>query len=395
MQRILAASLAFIAACADDSLGNLPPPEEPPPLAEIPAINGPPPEVVSPVAPTCQTGALLGRVCLPGSSDALVGAQVYLWATDCLGNVRQFATSTHSDGQFSLAGIPVGEHILYVAHSTYNGSFTAVSVEGEISVVATSGADAPICIGSTPPRLAVITGMYDSVEDVLDGLSLGFDLYDAREGGGGQSPAYELLTNLDAMMNYDVLFFNCGTMERDFLGSHVVWGTGVDDSSLTFDFDSQIYENLRAFVSHGGNVYASDWAWPIAEALAGPLLDFRGDEDVNGVSVLVGVPKHLNAHVEDGDLAQFLASNWVALDYNLDGWAIVESVTAPARVVVSGDVSAYDLESAAETPIGTRPLLIGVRPFVGGGYLLYTTFHYHAQPTEQMLDVLRYLIFQL
>ena len=45
--------------------------------------------------------------------------------------------------------------------------------------------------------------------------------------------------------------------------------------------------------------------------------------------------------------------------------------------------------------LSNRPLLVGFRPFAGGGFVLYTTFHYHAQPSAQMLDILKYLIFQL
>ena len=51
--------------------------------------------------------------------------------------------------------------------------------------------------------------------------------------------------------------------------------------------------------------------------------------------------------------------------------------------------------SGASETLYNKPLLVGFRPFAGGGFVMYTTFHYHAQPSQQMIDTLEFLIFQL
>jgi hypothetical protein len=331
----------------------------------------------------CQTGAVHGSVCLPGTSRPLAGAEVSLVATDCSGEPRRWSDTVGADARFVLVDVPAGPYVVEVEHPEHRESFEVRVRAGEIV-----RADAPgaACVGPVAPRLAVITGRYDAVEVLLGQLGLAYDLFDGGDGESG-SAAGGLLGDLEAMRNYDVLFFDCGSLDRDFLAGSV--GYGASGPYLAFDFDAPVYRNLRAFVAGGASVYVSDWAWPIAEGIAGPALDFRGSENADGTDVIVGARTELEGAVEDERLATFLATGSVHLAYDLDSWAVLDQVEAPAAVLVSGQVS------DDSGPIGARPLLVRVQPSPGSGSVLYTTFHHHAQPPEQMLAVLRWLILQL
>ncbi|MFC1610767.1 carboxypeptidase-like regulatory domain-containing protein [Myxococcota bacterium] len=347
---------------------------------------------------SCQTGALMGRLCLPGSDDALVGAHVYLYAADCSGLTELFGTVSLSNGQFSLAGIPQGEHTVHVEHDNYYGQFDGRVVGGEITIMDTFDSSQPLCLNAAPPRMAVFTGEYDAVEAILGGLDLSYDLYSSDRWGDPEvsnehSEAYDLLADFEKLTEYDVLLFNCGGMERDFIGLSGDYWDNPDEA--TIDYGNQIYDNLRRFVMHGGKLYASDWAWPVVEGLNPTVLDFLGD-DTNIASPLVGESGSMQAELEDQALQLYLATSSIPVDYDLSGWAVIDEVSPQAQVFVRGDARvSTDRYGGGTASLEDKPLFVGFRPFVGGGLVIYTTFHYHSQPSTQMIEVLRFMIFQL
>ncbi len=395
--RFFACSLLIVLGCGEDGLNTVPP-EDPP--KEITEEDPPPPPVWEPEQPppedlppatVCQTGAIMGRVCAPGSSTALAGAHVYAYAADCLGQTQLVETITADNGHFSLVGIPAGTHTFWVETAASSYSFEATVEPGEIGTVDADEPGAPLCLDDAPPRLAVITGSWDAVDLLLDTLELSYDIYDGYYGGAsGKSEAHDLLTDPELMAEYDVIFVACGDLERDFLYGEVDY-TAME---VSFDFTAETYKNLRDFVLHGGNVYASDWGWPVAEGLNSSAIDFYGDER-NGVEPLVGKEAGISADIMDEPLEMFMATDDVAIDFDLPGWAVIEDVGAQTKVYVQGNATLEDPDTLATTTLTDRPLLVGYRPFAGGGYVIYTTFHYHAQPSAEMLDVLRFLIFQL
>jgi hypothetical protein len=386
----LCATLA-LTACSEDTLHS----DADPALPANPSVPGvpggdPPGGVVPPA--TCQTGGVMGRLCLPAGEDVLADAHLTVTALDCLGLPVTFTDDTAANGHFALAGLPAGTHTVSVEHPSWSGTFEITVVPGEIVFAGLGGSDdAPLCESPGAPRLAVVRGEYDQVQVLLEGLGLTYDLY---EHGGNPSPAHAFLMNLEKMREYDVIFFNCGRNERDFMHSHITYSNPADPLTrrIEFDFEHQTYQNLRDFVMHGGNVYASDWAWPIAEALNPTVIDFHGDE-TNASNVNVGSERDIVADLTDEGLQLFMASADIAIDFNLQGYAIIDATTG--QVYARGDVPIFATGGSGTTLLEDRPLLVGFRPFSAGGVVLYTTFHYHAQPSAQMMQLLRYLIFQL
>ncbi|MBI3179578.1 MAG: hypothetical protein HYZ27_07935, partial [Deltaproteobacteria bacterium] len=82
-------------------------------------------------------------------------------------------------------------------------------------------------------------------------------------------------------------------------------------------------------------------------------------------------------------------------DPSAQDWVVAEQAAASVTVYVRGDPPIRSCWSCSQETLLGRPLLVAARPFSGGGQVIFTTFHYHAQPPEKMLDVLRYLVFQL
>ncbi len=385
-------TLLFIlltSACGNDKLNALPaPPAEP--------------EAVPNVPQTCQTGGLHGSLCEPGTTLPQSDATLSLQAADCNGHVDTYSTTADADGHFAFSNLPAGTFTIDVDSNGNHSSFTATVVAGEINNLdadaATGDASAPFCLAA-PPRLAVITGDWDEVQVLLDSLGLAYDTYEGEPDWANpesESEAMGLLLNPSKMAEYDAILINCGTLDRDFISATVDYGDWGDDPVATIDYNAPAYKNLRDFVKNGGSVYASDWAWPIAEGLSANAIDFHGDETNNAYNVLVGAEGGETADVTDAGLQSFLNADTVQLDFDLDSWAVIDDVGAGVDVYVRGDATFYlDMWGDETDTLTSRPLLVGFRPFTSGGYVIYTTFHYHAQPSAEMVDVLKYLIFQL
>ena len=376
----LALIFLFATACATDGLHAVENRVE-----EAPPVEQPPPP------DTCQTGGLVGYACPAGAP--LVGATVSLWATDCAGNFEQHATASGANGQFALADVPAGGHRLSIEHPLLAEPITVEARVVPGQIVAVAGLDAAACLDA-PPRLAVVEGEWDSVEVILDQLGLAYDVYLSSSPNGDDlaSPALELLHDAERMADYDAILFNCGRLQRDFLAVSIDTSSGV--TRVGFDYATLAYANLRAFVRGGGNIYASDWAYPIVEGLSPDAIDFAGD-DGHAYDVLTGPNGSTAGEIADVPLSAFVGAGEVPVEFNLDRWAMVDAVSNDVDVFVRGNLPASPTGAPVDNTLVERPMLTGFQPFVGGGYVVFTTFHYHSQPDAHMIDVLSYLIFQL
>ncbi len=365
--------VAVLSACANDQLATVPeaPPQDP---TDVPT--------------TCRTGGVTGNVCAANGTP-LGGATVYVEATDCNGMTNRYEATTNDSGAYAIANIPVGVHDLVIDHTAVSHVIPVSIDAGEIVTVTRDAGGELLCSAQPPPHVAVITGDWDEVQVLLDGLDIPYDLID------GNTAADGFLSNFAQMSEYDAIFFNCGTNTRPFLHSSmdIDWGTFMP--TTTFDYNAAPYQNLRQFVQNGGSVYASDCAWPVIEGLSSGVIDFWGDETA-AENTNKGRDGTMTATITDAGLESFLGADTADIDFDLDVWSVIETVSSSVDVYVEGNVSVYTDDYNTQTgSAGVRPLLVGSRPFSGGGYVIYTTFHYHSQPSQEMLDILRYLIFQL
>ena len=352
---------------------------------------------------SCQTGGIFGNLCAPGSEQPLSAAKVYVYGSNCSGDLELHATTLRKSGYFALANLPVGRHQVYVEQEDALTRFEVEVEGGMIRGLRDVGELA--CAQPPAPRLAVISGEYDPVGGMLEEFGVAYDTYGPFVMVGERwSEAYDFLNDLERMRQYDVILFACGDLDHDFLASHISSSPAhhTRSADISFDYGAPVYGNLRRFVAGGGSLYASDWAWPVIEGVGEHFVNFFGDED-NGREVLVGVESEVSSTIHDSALGNFMNAEGTPVVFNLQGWAVIDHVSdhsevllsADVAVKVTNDVDSEDPEHIAQEELSDRPLVIGTVPFAGGGTMLYTSFHHHAQPTDQMLSVLRYMLFQL
>ena len=185
-------------------------------------------------APRTFDGGIRGRVCDPGGGW-VVGAYVYT-TYDSTGDGEHDARAedeTDVNGAYELTGIPVDrDYTVYAIKGSFEASFDVSVGSGMTEIPADE------CM-LEPPDIAVVTGDYDHIEDIIGGMGFEYTEID------GQYTTGEYLTflrNPAAMAEFDIIFFNCGA--------------GMD--WLYTDADL-VRANIREFVANGGSIYASDW----------------------------------------------------------------------------------------------------------------------------------------
>ncbi|MEO7330011.1 MAG: hypothetical protein ABI193_15660 [Minicystis sp.] len=182
----------------------------------------------------------------------------------------QYALSG-ADGSFQLDVTPGTSFYLVVEKGQFRRvsqvsapDATGIQVLGEIYTTLPNHTDLPN--GDAVPRLALVYGDYDHIEDVLSKVGIGgedgafghqwgtesgfFDVYDnsgPSEPKHGQSLS-ALLHDPQKLAGYDVILFSCSY-----------------NANFAFMKDAVVQQNLRDFVWNGGKLYVSDYAMPVVE----------------------------------------------------------------------------------------------------------------------------------
>jgi len=301
------------------------------------------------------SGAIHGRICGPDGSSWLVGADVtLLYDTGVVTGV------TDQDGWFLLENVPVGTWDVLIQKGSFSLTLT-IPVEAD----STTELPEPECLEQGEVRIAVVTGTYDRIEDVLDTLGFSYDVVD------GYSQATSFLRNPSQLEQYDIIFFNCGM--------DLSWTT----------WQSEIGANLRDYVENGGSVYASDWAYYVVETGWPQMNTFYGNDAVVG-DAFVGESGYVTATVLDATMVARLGSSTAQLNYDLPSWAVMETNNQGA-VLLEGTVEIWDLWNGY-TSI-RAPLAAELQD--GDGNVIYTSFHNEAQTTMDMHTLLQEIILSL
>ncbi len=274
----------------------------------------------------------------PNGATPVAGADVSI--AGCTGK-------TDGSGSIRMMDVPPGSYTLTVKKGIFEVA-RDVSVESgqEVSL-------GTVSIPSDAKRILVIPGTFDRIQDILSRLGFVYDSVSCYEFSSWSQ---------DSIDSYDYIFFNCGS--------------GCDGFSLA--------DALRNFLNQGDKrIYASDWAYTVAEGIDTSAIDFYGDDTQYG-SPQVGVADTVTAQVVDPDLSEALGRNSMLINFDLDSWVVMVDVGSQTEVLIRGD---------AGTPDGTvRDAPFAVMYPYGQGKVLYTSFHNEAQNTGDMDIILEQMI---
>jgi hypothetical protein len=363
-------------------------------------------------------GSVLGRVCDPSGRTWLPDALAYTHILDDSGLLYDTRTAyTDRDGYFLLDNLPADQdYVIYVQYGGETLSQEKVFIEDSQEVEL----DEPDCFDPLELDVAVITGDYDDFQEVLD--NMGFANYELIDGlHSGEMT--DFLLDLDSMLQYDIIFFNGGHVEEgiiystedteystedtegegdesddeDFLddtGGSAGDDTGADDTgegpvTLLYDHE-QIIQNIRDYVTSGGAVYASDWAYDVIEIAWPEALNFVGADEIPNAAQL-GEYGLINAAVSDEALAEWLGKDHIQIEYDLPVWPAIEGAAMTVSVHLTGAIDYR--EGTNVYTLTAVPLLVSFTS--GDGKVAFATFRVAKNAKADVMLTLQYMMYSL
>lgn len=343
-------------------------------------------------------------------------------------------TCTGVDGSFSFsAEVPEIDQLVRAVKGSFSMEVSIDPSEqgAEIDLSTVSISTNPL---ASDANIAVVTGSFDDMQDVLAKTGLGdlnafgqlelgtetFDLYDGDYSLEGEE--YPLFSELfedrgdgkARLFNYDIVFINCGAGESNWYGEE-------SPSRNVPAADESTRATLREYVEEGGRLYVTDLAYDFVEQTFPEFLDFEGSDSTphGEPETQDDAEQGRSGITPDGDvLDDFLLSfldtvdcggdclnddDTIPLDGFLSGWGVmVDAHPEKADQVkfwVSADIHRYS-DDLNEQGVN-RPLTMSF-PF-GKGLVIYSSYHTHHgyYGGEDELDVLlpqervlQYLVFE-
>lgn len=380
---------------------------------------------------TLGDATLSGKIVAPNGSTPLANALVYVEGSSQAGDLPAGEAGIKAVPPAETCGLPPNPTWSYTCTGV-DGSFNwvgkippaakLVAVKGAFKlekVLSASGGTVAlgtlaIPTGPASTRMAVVTGYFDSVQDVLAKLGFGevtagrlkpgteqFDLFDGTGAQGGTTKSMSALF-VDAdnngkadIFNYAIVFLNCGLEAQ--AATHPAW-----------------LQILRDYVVQGGRLYVSDQAYDFVEQSFPAYLDFHGSDSTAAAvaeepgAAAVGTGGITSKATLDPALRAWMGGiscasgpclntdNTATIEGFLDYWVIMNGPQAgapsAARVWVQGPV----LFNGQTVP-ANKPLTVTFN--VGSGRVTYTSYHNEPQfngagfvPVER---ILQFLVFEL
>jgi len=256
---------------------------------------------------TGPAGTIAGTVWAPGNSPGMVpsgneipifNALVYVslqrpapipQMVHCDQCIDPPGTHTFTDhkGNFTLSNIMPGTFWLTIQKGQFR-------LEQQVTVTANQTLTLTAAQSTLPsvhdpdngkwvPKIAIASGFWDHIEDILGKMGLGevdgngqfvgnsaagvFDIY--SNGGRVDNVALEgfdsFLSDYSKMSQYHIIFVPCSTS---------TFGSNGLQSAPTV-----VLENLRQFVSDGGKLYVTDWSGEYADNIFPTQMQFASDHD--------------------------------------------------------------------------------------------------------------------
>ncbi len=341
----------------------------------------------------CGYGSIIGRACAP-SGDILAGATVTIQGEDCHTGMP-FTTTVQSagDGSYAFTQVPAGAHVIEFSQGSFSRTFSVGVVAGVEEDLTLQGSK--FCIEADTVKIAVVGGLYDHVEGVLDALQLSYDM--KGDDGGATNTAASLalarsfLKDPQAMAAYDIIFINCGEL----------WGrlNGSDRTTIA----TNLFNHVRA----GRSFYASDWAHMFVETAVPTMVDFLGNDATLSDARQGYAPQTIQASVTSPALQATLGHNTVAIEFPHNpsaqlfnnNWTIMEGALPTAVIHLRGSARRCGGTGCPPSSnyVQNAPLLVSYTDPGNGGSIVFTSFHNERQHevNPDMMEILKFLIFQL
>lgn len=234
--------------------------------------------------------------------------------------------------------------------------------------------------------IAVTTGDYDRMEECLSRQLVNHQLYEGFIVGATWDPTVDpddmvlkvegLLGIQDELEEFGAVFVNSGTRG---LGAWVYNGIEADDALVA---DAEVIENVRTFVSGGGVLVVTDWAYDLVEAAWPDAIAFAGDEAVLD-DAQRGGRGEVTARVLDPEISARLGADQLGIRYDFSHWAVIDHVSDRVAVHLEGDITWRASEAEGDVPREGVPLLVSFEE--GLGQVVFATFHFRVQ-TPQVAD---------
>lgn len=395
------------------------------------------------------TQTVTGTVYAPNGTDPIAGATVYIPASSTDANVAKalgvlktieatcsgttvtceepstsalVSTCSCGDGAFSLDAALATSDNTQICIEKGDLRTCAEPTCTEASCALTVSETTMPAEGEGALNIAVVTGAYDEIQDVLakigygsldedNRLLLGSETFTIYRGGDYDLDAelaaiseetYPLSSvlfgDVDLMHTYDIIFINCGADESVTAASasasvskhvhlshaeyHQARGTAKSLYAVSSGIDSDVEANLDAYVTAGGKLYVTDLAYDFIEQTFAEVMDFQagGDDDPNtaetanaaqlGTAGIVA-----DATVNDAELQAYLAAvpsntildnlspNYGACATDVNGSAT--SLNADNTVRIGDFLSSWAVMKAAYDAT-TKVWLEGAVSFDGG-----------------------------
>lgn len=396
-------------------------------------------------------GSVSGTVYAPDGVTPVADAYVYVPVGGVRDAGRQPAeaivwTTSGPDGSFLLEDVPVGIVTIIISKGAWEKQFET-DVNANQTTAATVAETTLPETGPGVPNIAVVTGWYDRMEDVLAKLGLGdvdefgqlvpgteeFDLYDGNDslpdpsvpGSPVPPDTYDnfdtLLNDFSLMEQYDIIFINCGNSYEDLLFAGAAAAAGKQVASPAVN-------NLRDYVFAGGSLYVTDLSYDFVEQPFPEAIDFYGSvaTPVNEAEEWGAAEMGESGVVNDADVLDTTLLEWLrslgALNTDppdtvyiagfLSGWAIMNGINADpafgAKAWIrsnefSPEVAAASLGgrhggSRGQGKVAPADVPLTVTFTHGEGRVLYSSYHTEESPSTSLRPqerILAFLVFEV
>lgn len=316
---------------------------------------------------------LSGRVCDPARNTWLAGATVYTNVIDDNGKLVDTRQSvTDEAGRWTIDGLYAG--LVYTVYVQYGNTTLDMF---DVTLTPDMRLDDPPCGGGGGGKIAVVTGEYDDLADVLE--NLGYGDIDVVNGITGEE-IVQFFSEKEHLDTYDVVLIDGGSIEED-----VFYDTDGSDEATHRVWD--VRDAIRGYVGNGGKLICTDWAYDVVEQTWPNKIDFFGDDDIPEVAQQ-GKDGKVDADVVDDKMAENIGTDEVRVKFGIDVWPIMESADESVDVYLSGTAPYINGMTSGE--VDDAPLLVGFHQ--GDGQVYYSSFIFADNQDGEMAEIVKNII---